>query len=68
MTPRDERSILQRYPIESLYLSALVLAIVGFILMLTVVGTIAGLPLLAIAAALGATGFYKSRNRVSTRV
>ena len=65
----DDRSILQRYPVEILYISALVLAIVGFILMMTVVGTIAGLPLLALAAALGVAGYSKSRGRrTSTQV
>ena len=65
----DDRSILQRYPVEFLYISAVVLAVVGFILMMTVVGTIAGLPLLALAAVLGVAGYSKSRaRRTSTQI
>jgi hypothetical protein len=63
MDNQSDKSILQRYPVEILYISALVLGLIGTVLMLTVVGSILGLPLLLLAAVLGLFGYRKSRRR-----
>src|SRR5688572_7708518 len=63
MDNHSDKSILQQYPVETLYISALVLALIGTVLMLTVVGSIVGLPLLLLAAILGLFGYRKSRRR-----
>ena len=66
MTHPDERSILQRYPVQSLYIAALILAVIGGIFMLTVVGSIIGLPLWGLAAILALIGGWKSRSQGSS--
>ena len=63
MDNHSDKSILQRYPVETLYISALVVGLIGTVLMLTVVGSIIGLPLFLLAAVLGLFGYRKSRHR-----
>ena len=62
MTPTDDRSFFERYPVQSYYVAALIVALVGLVLVLTVVGSIIGLPLFAVAAVLAFIGHYKSRH------
>jgi hypothetical protein len=63
MTHPDDKSLLQRYPIEILVIAAIVLAALGTILMLTVAGAIIGLPLWGLAAILALIAGWKSRSR-----
>ena len=58
----EDKSILYRYPVQSLYIAAMVLALIGLVFMLTVVGSIVGLPLWGLAAILAIAGFWKSRS------
>lgn len=65
MERKYEKSILQRYPAQTMVVAAFVLGIAGLIFMLTVAGAIVGLPLLAIAAILGLLGAHKYRSEKS---
>jgi len=62
MAPDRDKSLLQRYPVQSFYIAAIILALIGLVFMLTVVGSIIGLPLWGIALLLALTGFWKSRS------
>ena len=59
------KSILQKYPVQTMLIASLVLALIGIVLMLTVVGSIVALPLLLLAAILGLIGSHKYRTQRS---
>jgi hypothetical protein len=67
MDTRDDRSFIARHPFETLVISAIVLALLGIVLVFTVVGALVGLPLMAIAALLGLWAWHRFR-RHATRV
>jgi hypothetical protein len=61
MAPNDERSYIYRHPVRSMVLAAIVLAVTGIILTLTVVGSILGVPLLVLALFFAAGAYFKHR-------
>jgi hypothetical protein len=61
MDYRDDRPFIRRHPFETMVVAALVLGLLGMLLVFTVVGSLIGLPLLAIGAILGYIAWYKFR-------
>ena len=59
MDLRDERPLIARHPFETLVIAALVMALIGMVLVFTVVGSLIGLPLIAIGAVLGFIAWHK---------
>ena len=67
MAMTDDRSYIYRHPVRSMVLAAIVLAVTGLILTLTVVGSIVGIPLLVLALFFAAGAYFKRRrNPAST--
>jgi hypothetical protein len=61
MDTRDDKALIAQYPFETLVIAAMVLAVLGLVLVFTVVGSLIGLPLIAIGGILGYIAWYKFR-------
>jgi hypothetical protein len=63
MTPYEDRSILGRNPIASLTIAAVVFGLVGFVLTMTAVGSIVGIPMMMVALVCGVAAIWQYRKR-----
>lgn len=64
MTPYEDRSILGRNPIASLTIAAVVFGLVGLALMMSMVGSIVGIPMVIVALVCAVAAGWQYRRRV----